>query len=237
MDEGHQHPHFHPLEYIGDAVAAIDACLLLQRQATPSDLLCAVANPKARQQVAWRSPAGGCAMLNESQHAALASLRYNLEVIQGPPGTGKSTTIFHLVHDCMPLSTNSVVCAVQNRAVEAICQRLSSAVTTGDLDFKFFVFGNEKRLAETSKMWTLGAQADRDPRVLYQRAIATKAIMVRSAVSQGLDMRMRKTFSGAFSNRHFKYRSIMASRLIQRGFHRRSYGSYISLKRMLRKRR
>ena len=223
MDQDH-HPHFHPLEYIGDAVAAVDACLLLQRQATPSDLLCAVANPKARQQVAWRPPGEGCAMLNESQHAALASLRYNLEVIQGPPGTGKSTTIFHLVHDCMPLSTKSVVCAVQNRAVEAICQRLSSAVTKGD--FKFFVFGNEKRLAETSKMWTLGAQADRDPRVLHQRAIATKAIMVRSAVSQGLDMRMRKTFAGAFSTRHGEYRSMMATRLIQRGCHRRSYGSY-----------
>jgi hypothetical protein len=223
MDSG-QHPHFHPLEYIGDAVAAVDACLLLQRQAAPSDLLCAIANPRTRQQVAWRPPAAGCAMLNASQHAALASLRYNLEVIQGPPGTGKSTTIFHLVRDCMPLSTKSVVCAVQNRAVEAICQRLSSAVTTGD--FKFFVFGNEKRLAETSKMWTLGAQADRDPRVLYQRAIAAKARMVRSAVNQGLDMRMRKTFPGAFSTRHGGYRSTMATRLIQRGCHRRSYGSY-----------
>jgi hypothetical protein len=75
-------------------------------------------------------------------------------------------------------------------------------------------------------MWTLGAQADRDPRVLYQRAIAAKARMVRSAVNQGLDMRMRKTFPGAFSTRHGGYRSTMATRLIQRGCHRRSYGSY-----------
>ena len=223
MDRGH--PQFHPLEYIGDALAAVDACLLLQRQAAPSDLLCAVANPRVRQQVAWRQPGGECAMLNESQHAALASLRYNLEVIQGPPGTGKSSTIFHLVRDCMPLSTKSVVCAVQNRAVEAICQRLSRAVNT-DGDFKFFVVGNEKRLAETSKMWTLEAQAGRDPRVLYQRAIAAKAKMVRKAVNQGLDMRTRKMFAGAFSTRHSEYRSTMATRLVRRGYHRRSYGGY-----------
>lgn len=111
MDQGH--PHFHPLEYIGDALAAVDACLLLQRQAAPLDLLCAITNPRVWQQVAWRQPSGECAMLNEWQHAALASLRYNLKIIQGPPGTGKSTTIFHLVRDCMPFSTKSVVCAVQ----------------------------------------------------------------------------------------------------------------------------
>ena len=63
MDRGH--PQFHPLEYIGDALAAVDACLLLQRQSSPSDLLCAVANPRVRQQVAWRQPGGECAMLNE----------------------------------------------------------------------------------------------------------------------------------------------------------------------------
>jgi hypothetical protein len=156
-------PFFHPIGYIGDAVAAIRACLLLQQQNAPTRMHRTVANPLARFETKWRQPNKSCCHLNKSQRRALCSLHYNLEVIQGPPGTGKSTTILHLVMDCMPQEMKLVVCAVQNRAVESICQKFASA-EAGEL--KFFVHGNIKRLAPTSKKWTLEAQADRDPQVV-----------------------------------------------------------------------
>ena len=48
--------YFQPIEYIGDGVAAIEACLLLQQQPSPSALFLAVANPRERKPADWRKP-------------------------------------------------------------------------------------------------------------------------------------------------------------------------------------
>jgi hypothetical protein len=58
---------------------------------------------------------------------------------------------------------------VQNKAVDAIAEKLASANNIG-----FFVVGNEERLGLLAKRWTLDAQVDRHPAVvradkLYQR--------------------------------------------------------------------
>jgi hypothetical protein len=47
---------------------------------------------------------------------------------------------------------------VQNKAVDAIAEKLASANNIG-----FFVVGNEERLGLLAKRWTLEAQLDRDP--------------------------------------------------------------------------
>ena len=213
--------YFQPIEYIGDGVAAIEACLLLQQQPTPSALFLAVANPRERKPADWRKPPL-TNWLNSSQLSALTSLTHGLEVIQGPPGTGKSTTIYQLVKHCMPPGVKSVVCAVQNRAVEAICQRLAGA--EGELSF--FVIGNEKRLAETSKQWTLAAQANRDARVLHERAVAQKATRLDKLVTHGLKLYTEKVFGGLSLSQHRAARARELRRLIDRGAPLHPYGEY-----------
>jgi len=63
-------------------------------------LLVSLANPANTTLVHWRSPNPLISQrespLNKSQHAALESLKSDLELIRGPPATGKSTTILAL---------------------------------------------------------------------------------------------------------------------------------------------
>lgn len=122
----------------------------------------------------------------------------------------------------MPPGVMSVVCAVQNRAVEAICQRLAGA--EGELSF--FVIGNEKRLAETSKQWTLAAQANRDARVLHERAVAQKATTLDKLVTHGLKLYKEKVFGGLSLSQHRAARARELRRLIDRGAPLHPYGEY-----------
>lgn len=68
--------------------------------------------------------------LNLSQHAALKRLNSNIELIQGPPATGKSTTIHALATECVELEAAVLICAVQNRAIEALVVKFEATSTS-----------------------------------------------------------------------------------------------------------
>ncbi|KAJ1442997.1 hypothetical protein B484DRAFT_38313 [Ochromonadaceae sp. CCMP2298] len=74
----------------------------------------------------------------------------------GPPGTGKSTLVYHIDNSFLGKNTISLATCVQNKAVDAIAEKLA----TGQIGF--FVVGNEDRLGLFAKMWTLDAQMYRN---------------------------------------------------------------------------
>lgn len=159
------------LGYVGDALAALNAVGAIRLQNNASPLLRAVASPSSRVSAAWNAPnpeTDASKQLNAGQLAALRGLRHNLEAVTGPPGTGKSTLISAVVTECVPRGEPTLVCAVQNRAIESIVQKLAKTAKTTP----FVVYGNEKRLSPDSKNWTETAQAKRDPD--YLKAVAKR---------------------------------------------------------------
>jgi hypothetical protein len=159
--------------FIGDAMNEVAACKDLQERLrcdasfTNNTMLHCVADPTKRttadfieatpsnlQQLAGVSPA------NSGQTKAIRSLKLTVEGIQGPPGTGKSTVIAHILHSSIPSSEVSLVTCVQNKAIDAIAEKLRNGV------LPFFVVGNEQRLGLISQQWTIEAQVSRDPRVV-----------------------------------------------------------------------
>jgi hypothetical protein len=59
---------------------------------------------------------------------------------------GKSTTIFHIIRTRVPSGTLALVTSVQNKAVEAIANKLRRTMK----ETPFFVFGHEKNLGTAS---------------------------------------------------------------------------------------
>eukprot|EP00039_Didymoeca_costata_P019562 m.338028 g.338028 ORF g.338028 m.338028 type:complete len:751 (-) comp18294_c0_seq1:152-2404(-) len=154
--------------YIGDSLAKHNACVeLLRLLKNPDDdvtaskkllLLKCLANPKERVETTYAPMpdviGGEKVPINTTQYNVLKGLRYNIEAIQGPPGTGKSTTIFHLVSSRLPEDEVALVTCVQNKAVEAVVEKLAGNVV-------FYVTGNPTRLPALSLKWTLESQAKR----------------------------------------------------------------------------
>jgi hypothetical protein len=66
--------------------------------------------------------------------------------MQGPPGTGKSTTIFHTITSRLDKGTVTLATCVQNKAVDAIAEKLGDRVP-------FFVHGNDERLGLVAKQY------------------------------------------------------------------------------------
>lgn len=86
---------------------------------------------------------------NETQALAMSNLKNNLELIHGPPGTGKSTTIINIINMVLPDTHNVLCTAIQNQAIESIVIKLENS------DINFVVIGEDDRLKETSKKYTL----------------------------------------------------------------------------------
>ena len=69
--------------------------------------------------------------MNTEQRAVVEGLHHNIECISGPPGTGKSTTIYHIIEQRVPAGELVLVCAVRNKAIEAVANNVSIHFTTG----------------------------------------------------------------------------------------------------------
>lgn len=86
---------------------------------------------------------------NETQSLAMLNLKNNLELIHGPPGTGKSTTIINIINLVLPNTHNILCTAIQNQAIESIVIKLENS------DINFVVIGEDERLKNTSRKYTL----------------------------------------------------------------------------------
>ena len=125
-------------------------------------LLQAIAAPARRTPFAFASrPFSSTVPSNDVQRAVLGGLASTLECIQGPPGTGKSTTIFHLVHAALPEGFRAIVTCVQNKALDAIAEKLGPHVDA----VPFVVLGRAGRLGDAASRFTPDAQAARSPEV------------------------------------------------------------------------
>jgi hypothetical protein len=74
-----------------------------------------------------------------------------------------------IIDSYAPINTVTLATCVQNKAVDAIAEKLVKAATP------FFVHGNDARLGLVAKEWTLAAQVERDPRVPPLRALVDVA--------------------------------------------------------------
>jgi hypothetical protein len=174
--------------YIGDFVNENNKCqdlLKIKSHERPS-ILQSIADPSQRQLVPYcSSDINKKVPINNVQLQALKSMKYDVEGIQGPPGTGKSTMIYHVVNSFLGPQAISLATCVQNKAVDAIAEKLASANNIG-----FFVFGNEERLGLLAQRWTLAAQTGRDGRVVRAaRSFSTllaEAEKLREAVMKQL---------------------------------------------------
>ena len=150
--------------YIGDFINEHSKCqaLLKAKSTDRPRILQSISDPSQRQVVPYSSSdINKTVPLNHVQLQALKSMKYDVEGIQGPPGTGKSTMIYHIVNSFLGAAAISLATCVQNKAVDAIAEKLASANNIG-----FFVFGNEERLGLLAKRWTLPSQTERDERVV-----------------------------------------------------------------------
>lgn len=136
--------------------------------------------------------------LNHSQHQALNSLQYNLELVCGPPGTGKSTTILAIVSECVKPGELTIVTAVQNRAIEAIVVKFISSGTP-------FIVGGRRPIGEACK-WTLEAQVDRDSRVVRANRDQKRVMLARATLKAGLKKHCGAIFEEYPSNSSFRAR-------------------------------
>eukprot|EP00601_Ochromonadales_sp_CCMP2298_P007636 CAMPEP_0173213804 /NCGR_PEP_ID=MMETSP1141-20130122/25605_1 /TAXON_ID=483371 /ORGANISM="non described non described, Strain CCMP2298" /LENGTH=718 /DNA_ID=CAMNT_0014141067 /DNA_START=61 /DNA_END=2213 /DNA_ORIENTATION=- len=134
FSEGHGGSDAYDLGYIGDALSEYRSCsnmLKLPPDQRP-DLLTSIADPTRRRRVKYCSDAINKSVpLNEVQLAALKGMKYDVEGIQGPPGTGKSTIIYHIVNSFLGRNAVSLASCVQNKAVDAIAEKLASANNMG----------------------------------------------------------------------------------------------------------
>lgn len=71
--------------------------------------------------------------------------------------------IAHIVSSCLPNNDVTLATCVQNKAVDAIAEKLGS-LPNGQLPF--FVTGNVTRLGLQAIKWTIDSQVERDPRVV-----------------------------------------------------------------------
>ena len=185
--------------FIGDAMNEVRACQDLQSQLVinpgfhTNTMLHCVADPTKRITAGYleATPASlravDFAPANEGQTKAIQDLKLTVEGIQGPPGTGKSTVIAHILRSSIPPSEVSLVTCVQNKAIDAIAEKLRYVDSV-----PFFVVGNVKRLGLIAQQWTIEKQVVRDPRVVsltrtldhYKRRVKeeTKFVMKRQNV-------------------------------------------------------
>ena len=77
-----------------------------------------------------------------------------------PLRKGKSTLIYHLISKYLPAGDVCLATCVQNKAVDAIADKLASA------KLPFIVAGNASRLGLVAVEWTLPAIIARDPAVV-----------------------------------------------------------------------
>jgi DNA polymerase III delta prime subunit len=192
---------YRSIGYIGDLVSAWKATAELRCALTGGKtrtggapalaLLGALRSNGAIANGDWMQPLAAHAMrsmpLNVSQHAALAGLSQNLQLIRGPPGTGKSTTIYALVVECVPKHESVLICAVQNKAIEALAEKFVMA-STG-----FIVVG--RRATGVAMEWTLDAQVARDPHVLDTAHCVRRIMLVSQRLRAWLERTLRLVFN------------------------------------------
>lgn len=99
---------------------------------------------------------------------------------------------------------------MQNRAVESIVQKLAQTAE----DVPFIVHGNAKRLSPASKLWTIQAQAEREPEYLRFVRREEKACGFRDALCIGIETYQKTCFSNALNDKR-PHRRELRERLRQ----------------------
>ena len=186
------------LGYTGDAINEVAACDKFLSGHPMPRILMSIADPTCRSAASYRAgaPISSAVPLNDGQRSVLEGMRFDLEGVQGPPGTGKSTLIFHLISSFLPPHGIALATCVQNKAVDAISEKLASG------GLPFFVFGNDARLGLVSASWTLAAQTERDPAVV--RLSSTRDRLAE--LSETLSTKLRLALRGPFDVRQAAWR-------------------------------
>ncbi|EGD81591.1 hypothetical protein PTSG_02306 [Salpingoeca rosetta] len=204
--EEHDNDHALVLDYsyVGDIIAQAQACRALLERGEHSALLTAVADPSQRTVVPYNHRNfSEDVPINEAQQTALRALRYNVEAVRGPPGTGKSTTIYHLVKSVLDPSGITIVTCVQNKAVEAVAEKLRQG------SIEFFVVGNYERLSPMSRKCTLEQRVKQDPRVkAMERKIRRLKFFLEKVIRPA-----RQANVVSSNARHQRYRQHRANEL------------------------
>eukprot|EP00048_Salpingoeca_helianthica_P013384 m.200295 g.200295 ORF g.200295 m.200295 type:complete len:922 (+) comp15496_c0_seq1:56-2821(+) len=100
--------------------------------------------------------------MHDDQRSILDGLTHNLELVQGPPGTGKSFCISEIART-REGSGVVLICAVQNRAINLIVEKLREFAQT----LPFVVGGSPnnptKNMGESAEFYSVLSQALREP--------------------------------------------------------------------------
>ena len=175
--------YMHLLGYVKPYHSELKAITFLQHGLASQDLpdaqramLRQIASPVSRTPFAFAVGRAFDAAVpsNDLQREIVRSLAYGVECIQGPPGTGKSTTIFHILQNRLPDDYKAVVTCVQNKAVDAIAEKL------GATPMPFVVFGSPERLGDCARQHTLDAQTMRDPAVVQADGDLQRALVIEA---------------------------------------------------------
>jgi hypothetical protein len=113
---------------------------------------------------------------NETQQEAVINLRPGLDVIHGPPGTGKSTTIWHIINSRLQNNAQCLVTCTRNQAVDSAVLKIAS--------FGVLVFGNEDRLGDNAKQYTMNGRLASDPSLCYWEGVQKKVYEFESCVKK-----------------------------------------------------
>ena len=148
----------HVVGLVRPYVRDLEAVASLKEKGTP--LLSQVASPASRARFAFAAAGlfSDRVPINPHQRSVISAMANSIECIQGPPGTGKSTTIFHILNTALPPSFVAIVTCVQNKAIDAVAEKLSGNI-------EFVVYGNKDRLGDSSARNTLEVLVSQTPGV------------------------------------------------------------------------
>lgn len=197
--------------YIGEFESEYFACEELSTR-PHSSLLTSVADPQQRIEVvesfepmpSYESVARGAVPINETQYDIIAGLHRSIECVQGPPGTGKSTTIFHIINSRLPEGTVALATCVQNKAVDAIADKLEDRVP-------FFVYGREDRLGLVSKRNTISGQIERHPEVVTLTRLINNVRRFQQEVVNEAKKRLKESADKLYSDKRSRQRQVRAN--------------------------
>jgi len=116
-----------------------------------------------------------CYPISPSQCEAVLGLQPGLEIIHGPPGTGKSTTIWHIINSCCLKESKCLITCTRNQAVNSVVEKVAS--------LGVLVFGNEERLGEEAKKYTLRGRLKSDVELLFWEKIDSAVSNCNTLVS------------------------------------------------------
>lgn len=112
--------------------------------------------------------------VNASQQAAIAHgmMANDVAIIHGPPGTGKTTTVVHLIQQCVAKGMRVLATAPSNTGVDNLLEKLAG------LGLEALRIGHPARVHPLLQSLTLDAMAEMDPAMKIVRELMREAEQV-----------------------------------------------------------